>query len=156
DMAWTNPGETANGLDDDGNGIVDDLHGADFVGAELMAPTRDGDPTDEDTFEGGHGGHTAGTIGAEGNNRLGITGVAQNARLMPLRVCGYSTLAEEGGCPVSAIVEAINYAGAKGARAANISLGGETNDPIRANAFAANPGTLFVVSAGNETSNNDA
>ena len=152
DVVWTNPGEAggAPGIDDDGNGIVDDLHGADFVSGEL--PAVDGDPTDDDLFEGGHGVHVAGTIGAEGNDGVGITGVAQNVRIMPLRVCGR----EEAGCPHSAQIEAINYAGAKGARVANISLGGETNTAARADAIALNPQTLFVVSAGNEASNNDA
>lgn len=87
DVAWDNPGETANGEDDDGNGIVDDLHGADFVGANGEDPHFDGNPTDGDLISGGHGVHTAGTIGAEGDNGIGITGVAQDVRIMPLRVC---------------------------------------------------------------------
>jgi subtilisin family serine protease len=154
-VAWTNPGESPNGVDDDGNGIVDDLHGADFVGADAEEPTADGDPTDDDLFEGGHGTHTAGTIGAEGDNGLGLTGVAQDATIMPLRVCSRFVLEEESHCVSSAIVEAINYAAAKGARAANMSLGSETYRPAAANAIATNPGTLYVVSAGNDAENND-
>jgi subtilisin family serine protease len=154
-VAWTNPGETANGSDDDGNGIVDDLHGADFVGANGESPVVDGDPTDDDLLSGGHGVHTAGTIGATGDNGVGISGVAQDVRIMPLRVC--SRFASLGGsrCPFSAILSAINYAGAKGARVANMSLGGNTFTQSEVNAIAANPNVLFVISAGNDGSNND-
>ncbi|HYH52955.1 MAG TPA: S8 family serine peptidase [Solirubrobacterales bacterium] len=154
-VAWTNPGETPNALDDDGNGIVDDLHGADFIGIDADEPAVDGDPTDDDLFSGGHGVHTAGTIGAEGNNGIGITGVAQDVRLMPLRVCSRFELTEDRGCPHSALVQAIEYAGAKGARVANVSLGGVNASNAVAEAIALNPQTLFVVSAGNEEQDND-
>jgi subtilisin family serine protease len=154
-VAWNNPGETANGLDDDGNGIVDDLHGADFVGANGEAPATDGDPTDDDLLSGGHGVHTAGTIGAAGNNGVGITGVAQDARIMPLRVCSRFTASPGNRCPFSSILKAINYAGAEGARIANMSLGGNTFTQTEVNAIAANPGVLYVISAGNDGSNND-
>jgi subtilisin family serine protease len=156
-VAWTNPGEgaTANGADDDGNGIVDDLHGADFVGTNGSAPTADGDPTDDDPFNGGHGVHTAGTIGAAGNNGVGITGVAQNVRIMPLRVCSRFPSDSTNRCPLSSILSAINYAGTKGARVANMSLGGNTFTQTEVNAIAANPNVLYVISAGNDGSNND-
>jgi subtilisin family serine protease len=159
DRAWTNPIEAAgtSGVDDDENGVFDDIHGADFVGADLDAPTVDGDPTDDDLFTspGGHGVHVAGTIGAEGNNGIGITGVAQGVSIMPLRVCSIRASSKARGCPFSAIIEAVNYAGAKGARVANISLGGAIpNDPL-ADAIAANPQTLFVFGAGNEGVSNE-
>jgi subtilisin family serine protease len=154
-VAWTNPGETANGADDDGNGIIDDLHGADFVGANGEAPTIDGNPTDDDLLSGGHGVHTAGTIGAAGNDGIGITGVAQNVRIMPLRVCTRFPSLEDSRCPFSAILSAINYAGTKGARAANMSLGGNTPTQAEVNAIAANPNVLYVISAGNDGSDND-
>lgn len=156
-VAWTNPGEggTANGADDDSDGIIDDLHGADFVGANGEAPVIDGNPTDEDLISGGHGVHTAGTIGAAGNNGIGITGVAQNVRIMPLRVCTRFPGLGDNRCPFSAILSAINYAGAKGARAANMSLGGNTPTQAEVNAIAANPNVLYVISAGNDGSDND-
>jgi subtilisin family serine protease len=157
-VAWTNPGEgaTANGVDDDGDGIVDDLHGADFVGANGSAPSVDGDPTDDDLFNGGHGVHTAGTMGAAGNNGVGITGVAQNVRIMPLRVCSRFPAEAVNRCPFSSILSAINYAGAKGARVANMSLGSNTFTQTEVNAIAANPNVLYVISAGNDGSSNDA
>lgn len=155
-VAWENPGEIpGNGIDDDSNGYVDDVHGYDFVGSTSEAPSQDADPTDDNLVSGGHGVHTAGTIGAAGNNEVGITGVAQNARIMPLRVCANSPAVNEGRCPTSSIIAAINYAGANGARAANISLGGTVKSTAELNAFAENPQTLFVIAAGNDSQNND-
>ncbi len=155
-VAWTNPGEIPeNGLDDDDDGIVDDVHGADFVGANAEESTPDGDPTDGDLFTGGHGVHTAGTIGAEGNNGIGITGVAQDVSIMPLRACSRFVAAQESGCPTSAVVAAIEYAGAHGARVANISLGSKDDHPTIRDAIAVNPQTLFVIAAGNDEENNE-
>lgn len=157
-VAWTNPAE-ANGIpgvDDDGDGIVDDIHGADFVGNNAEEPSVDGDPTDEDLISGGHGVHTAGTIGAEGDNGVGIAGVAQNVRIMPLRVCSRLPKKEEEGCLGSSIVAAINYAAAKGARVANMSLTSTGFSRAEVNAIAAAKETLFVVAAGNDGSNNDS
>lgn len=150
-VAWTNTGEIPeNGLDDDSDGIIDDVHGADFVGADADAPAIDGDPTDDDPYTTGHGVHTAGIIGAEGNNGIGVTGVAQNVTIMPLRACS-----EAGRCPLSAMIGAINYAGSKGARVANVSIGGEERHETLADAIAANPQTLFVIAAGNEGESNE-
>ncbi|HET6447826.1 MAG TPA: S8 family serine peptidase, partial [Conexibacter sp.] len=158
-VAWTNPADPQNGVDDDGNGIVDDTHGADFVGRSANSPATDGDPTDDDLIDGGHGVHTAGTIGAAGNNGIGISGVAQDARIMPLRVCSFFTDPDpqDSGtvCPSSSQILAINYAGTHGARAANMSLGGVTANSAVRDALAANPNVLFVVSAGNDGQNND-
>jgi subtilisin family serine protease len=156
-VAWTNPGEiAANSTDDDGNGFVDDVHGYDFVGASADAPTTDSNPTDDNLISGGHGVHTAGTMGAAGDDNVGITGVAQNVRIMPLRVCANSALSEdETRCPFSSQIAAINYAGKMKARAANMSLGGTSFSTAERDAIAANPKTLFVISAGNDSVDND-
>jgi thermitase len=162
-VAWVNPADPPNGADDDGNGIADDWRGADFVGASANAPTPDGDPTDDNLVDGGHGVHTAGTIGGAGNNGIGISGVAQDARIMPLRVCSYFTDDDLGDgrddsgtiCPSTAQIQAINYAGAHGARIANMSLGGTSFNAAVRDAFAANPNVLFVVSAGNDGLDNE-
>ena len=75
---WTNPGETPdNGIDDDGNGFVDDVHGYDFY-------DEDGDPMDET----GHGSHVSGTIGAAANNDAGVVGINWQCRIMSLRFLG--------------------------------------------------------------------
>ncbi len=121
-----------------------------------MTPVVDGNPTDDDLLSGGHGVHTAGTMGAAGNNSIGISGVAQNVRIMPLRVCSRSPSNQESRCPVSSQIAAINYAGAHGARVANMSLGGTGSSQAEVNAFAANPQTLFVISAGNDGEDNDS
>ncbi len=142
-VVWTNP--------------ADGSHGEDFVGSDADAPTTDGDPTDDDLVDGGHGVHTAGIIGAAGNNGVGISGVAQDVRIMPLRVCAYSPSQQATRCPLSSEIAAINYAGAHGARVANMSLGrAGASDPGELAAFAANPQVLFVVSAGNDHVDNDA
>jgi subtilisin family serine protease len=155
-VAWTNPGEIpGNAVDDDGNGYVDDVHGYDFVGPSATSPGQDADPTDDNLVSGGHGLHTAGTIGAAGNNGLGVTGVARNARIMPLRACANQPSSNETRCPFSSIVAAINYAGEMGARAANLSLGGNTFTQTEVNAIAAHPDTLYVISAGNDGGDND-
>ncbi|HEV7773614.1 MAG TPA: S8 family serine peptidase [Conexibacter sp.] len=156
-VAWTNPGEIAgNNVDDDGNGFRDDVHGYDFVGPSADSPTSDADPTDDNIISGGHGVHTAGTMGAAGNNGLGISGVAQDVRIMALRVCADSAAnSHDGRCPTSSQISAINYAGAMGARAANMSLGGTTFSTLTRDAIASNPRTLFVISAGNDAQNND-
>lgn len=155
-VAWTNPGETAgNDSDDDGNGIVDDVHGADFVGPDGESPVIDGDPTDDDVLSGGHGVHTAGTMGAAGDDGNGIVGVAQNVRIMPLRVCSRFATLDDSRCPTSAQVAAINYAAAMGARAANMSLGSTSPSTAVRNAIAAAEETLFVISAGNDGQDND-
>lgn len=155
-VAWTNPGEIpANSVDDDGNGYVDDVHGYDFVGASADSPSADANPTDDNLVSGGHGVHTAGTIGAAGNDGVGITGLARNARIMPLRACAHQSSTNDARCPFSSIVAAINYAGEMGARAANLSLGGNTFTQTEVNAIAAHPETLYVISAGNDAGDND-
>ena len=130
---WTNPDETPNGVDDDGNGKVDDLNGWDFV---------DGDPTAQDGY--GHGTHVAGTIGARGNDGVGIAGVAWQTKLMPLRAAD-----DDGFLFSTDIVAAFNYACGEGARIVNGSFGGSGSTAIR-DAIDACPGALFVFSAGNE------
>ena len=155
-VVWTNPDEIANnGVDDDANGFVDDVHGWDFVGENLSAISPDNNPSDENLVSGGHGVHTAGTIGARGDDGFGMTGVARNVSIMPLRVCSNVPATSELKCTVSGLVAAINYAGQEGARVANISLGGNTYNQAEVNAIAENPETLYVISAGNDGGDND-
>jgi subtilisin family serine protease len=142
DNLWTNPGEIpGNGVDDDHNGFVDDVHGFDFV---------DDDAVPED--ENGHGTHVAGIIGARGDNNFGVAGVAWTATLMPLRV-----LDANGSGTVDAIIRALDYAAANGARITNNSYGGRGFDPALFDAFAAagDAGMLQVVAAGNDGSDTD-
>jgi subtilisin family serine protease len=161
-VAWNNPEDPENGIDDDKNGIVDDSHGADFVGADWEHPATDGNPTDDNLVSGGHGVHTAGIIGAVGNNGFGTAGVAWDARIMPLRVCANAVsppapaLPNSLTCPTSSIVSAINYAGAHEARVANISLTSTSFSTTMLKALGSNPKTLFVIAAGNDAKDNDS
>jgi subtilisin family serine protease len=133
---WTNPGEVpANGVDDDGNGYVDDVHGFDFV-------EGDGDPQDTN----GHGTHVAGIAGARGGNGIGGSGVAWRARLMAVRV-----LDAEARGTTTAVAQGVRYAVDNGARIVNLSLAGSTatselEDAVR---YAQDHGVLIVVAAGN-------
>jgi len=138
---WTNPAEAAgtSGVDDDGNGYVDDIRGWDWV-------DDDSDPLDQQ----GHGTHVAGTIGAEGNNRSGTSGVNWNVSIMPLRV-----LDAGGSGSTSDVAAAFAYAARAGARIVNASLSGSGRSQALDSVISAYPETLFVVAAGNEASDND-
>lgn len=146
---WSNPAETANLADDDGNGLVDDIRGWDYFG-DGTSGVPDNNPTDTD----GHGTHVAGTIGARGNNTIGVTGVNWNVKLLPLRVG-----TEDDGLSESAIVDSFAYACAKGAKVVNGSFGASGPNafsPLISQAIAGCPNALFVFAAGNTGSNNDA
>lgn len=139
---WTNPGEIpGNGKDDDKNGYIDDVHGYDFV-------NRDGDPMD-DHF---HGTHVAGTIGAVGDNGIGVAGVNWNVSIMALKF-----LDATGGGYESDAISALNYAVANGATISNNSWGGLGYSAAFETALknAAAKGHIFVAAAGNDGWNND-
>lgn len=140
---WVNPGEIAgDGIDNDGNGYIDDVHGYDFV-------DYDSDPTDTD----GHGTHVAGTIGAVGNNGIGVVGVNWNCRIMACRFLDGS-----GSGYTSDAILAINYAVANGAKVLNNSWGGGSYSHALYAAIqdAQRRGVLFVAASGNDGSNNDS
>jgi subtilisin family serine protease len=130
---WTNPGEVADGLDNDGNGKVDDIKGWDFI-------DNDNDPRDISA----HGTHVAGTIGAKGNNATGVVGVNWNVKIMPVRVLG-----PMGGTNAT-VTDGFAYAAQKGAKVVNASLGGGGPLPqAMKDAIDAASGTLYVIAAGN-------
>jgi subtilisin family serine protease len=138
---FVNPGEAQGrtGVDDDGNGLVDDVGGYDFV-------EGDGTPQDVD----GHGTHVAGTLGARGGDGVGVAGVTWGSRLLPLRV-----LDGAGGGTASDAIRAYGYAARAGARVANLSFGGPTPSRAERDALAAAPNVLFVAAAGNDGEDND-
>ena len=139
---WVNPDETpGNGKDDDGDGYIDDIHGYDFVDdlPDGAAVTTGDAPW--------HGSHVAGTIGAAGDNHVGVTGVNWRVSLMALRALG-----PQGGRSDD-LARAIDYAAAHGARVINASWGGGGSSQIltRAITRAGRKGTLFVAAAGNDS-----
>ncbi len=148
--AWKNPGEIPNnGVDDDGNGFIDDYYGYDFF-------YNDSDPLDEN----GHGTHTAGTIGAVGNNALGVVGVNWNVKIMAIKI--YSPAGTDTTSAM--LVNAYNYVRMMKNRGVNIrvtnnSYGGcneacgydqATKDALDA---MGNAGILNVFAAGNNGQN---
>lgn len=132
---WTNPNEVANGVDDDGNGIVDDIHGYDSVG-------HTGDPMDRNS----HGTHCAGIIGAVGNNGQGVVGTNWEAQILPIRALGRSS--------TGARVRALFYATEQGASITSNSWGYTKTNPAEADAFRASP-QLHICASGNAGANND-
>ncbi|MCK5282178.1 MAG: S8 family serine peptidase, partial [Nanoarchaeota archaeon] len=142
DNMWINPGEAPNnGLDDDDNGLVDDYFGWDFY-------NNSSDPFDDH----GHGTHCAGTIGAAGNNSIGVVGVNWNVKIMPLKF-----LSSGGSGTTADAISAIEYATLMGADIMSNSWGGggfsqALKDIIEA---ANTAGILFVAAAGNNGANND-
>lgn len=134
---WANPDEIAgNGIDDDANGYIDDVHGWDFY-------NNDNDPFDDN----GHGTHVAGIIGAVGNNAIGVAGVNWSADLMALKIMNAS-----GYGSVSAAIAAINYSIAEGVKITNNSWGTGIFSQALYDAIAAADaaGQLFVAAAGND------
>jgi len=150
--AGTNPGEgtTANGVDNDGNGLVDDIYGWDFAGNN--STVFDG-VTDD------HGTHVAGTIGAAGNNGTGISGICQTG----IKMLNAKFLGSTGGTTANAI-KAVDYFTDLKTRhglnlvATNNSWGGGGFSQALKDAIdrAGQQNILFVAAAGNSGTDNDA
>jgi subtilisin family serine protease len=145
---WVNTREIpGNGVDDDGNGFIDDVNGWNFF--------SDNNKVFEDPAVDGHGTHVAGTIGAVGNNAIGVTGVAWHVKLMVLKFMGKQENGKIGGSTANA-VRAINYAidqkkRGVNLRAINASWGGSGRSNALHDAIiaAGDAGILFVCAAGN-------
>ena len=142
DRAWTNPGEIpGNGLDDDDNGFVDDIHGWDFC---------NDDATLHDGNADGHGTHVAGTIAASLNG-TGVVGVAPGIKIMAVKFIDNS-----GNCGTDAMaVDAIDYVASFGIPIINASWGGAVRDLVLESAIA-DSYALFVAAAGNQNRNLDS
>ncbi|MBQ47894.1 MAG: subtilase [Zetaproteobacteria bacterium] len=157
DNYWSNPGETGkdsrgndkrtNGIDDDNNGYIDDHRGWDFA-------NNDNDPMDDNA----HGTHCAGSIGAVGDNGIGIAGLNWNVSIVGLKFIGRGGTGTLGDA-----AKAVEYAVTMGFDVTSNSWGGAAEkdtatakDPLFAAIKAANKkGQLFIAAAGNNGSNND-
>ena len=144
---WHNPGEIpGNGIDDDGDGYIDDVYGINSL-VPLGSPNS-GKPDDD----AGHGTSVASVIAAAGNNGKGMTGVAWQAKIMALKfddATGASTISNE--------IECFDYAVAKGAKIINVSYGSTSFSQAEYDAIkrARDAGVILVSSAGNDGASND-
>jgi subtilisin family serine protease len=139
---WTNPGEVpGNGRDDDANGIVDDVHGANMF--DLSANVND---------DNGHGTHVAGIIGARQGNGIGGSGLAPSATIMPVKVLNSAMAGNTDG-----LARGIRYAVDNGAKIINVSINGDvaTETVTSAVRYAGERGAVIVASAGNNGRNID-
>jgi len=136
---WTNPGEIpGNGVDDDENGVVDDVHGYNAI---------DNSGNLSDDYD--HGTHCAGTVAAEGNNGQGVTGVNWQAQVMPIKF-----MDADGNGTTAALIRGVLYAERMGAKITSNSYGGEFNR-AEYEVFREASNTLHLCAAGNEGRDND-
>ncbi|MBK7701675.1 MAG: S8 family serine peptidase [bacterium] len=146
---WTNPYDPADGVDNDGNGYVDDIHGWDFDGNNNTIY----DGTYDD-----HGSHVAGTIGARGGNALGVVGVCWNVQIISGKFLG-----KRGGTSTNAILALDYFTDLKSRHGLNIVAtnnswgGGAFSQALQDAIERSNQANIvFVAAAGNETVNTDA
>ena len=134
---WTNPNEVADGVDNDGNGIIDDIHG-------YNAPAESGDPMDDNA----HGTHCSGTIAGNGQDN-GLYGVQHNSQLM-----GVKFLTASGGGTLADAIKAVMYSTEQGARITSNSWGGGGFNQALYDALEASP-ALHIFAAGNSSNDDD-
>ncbi|MCO4792245.1 MAG: S8 family serine peptidase [Bacteriovoracaceae bacterium] len=151
EVMWTNPGEIAgNGIDDDGNGYIDDIHGI-----NTLVRDSDGNATVNMKDTHSHGTHVSGSIGAQQNNGKGIAGIAGNVKIMGIRTVPNSS--DELDVDV---IEAFLYAAKMGAKVINCSFGKDRNEGGMAVSETIEHirdtyGVLVVAAAGNSSRNID-
>ncbi|UCF12722.1 MAG: S8 family serine peptidase [Thermoplasmatales archaeon] len=139
DNMWINEDEIpGNGIDDDGNGFIDDVRGWDFA-------YDDNDPLDEV----GHGTMIAGIIGAVTNNDIGIAGVCWNCKIMPVKLHN-----EDYIRTIANTAKGIQYAGDNGAHVVSMSIGNSQSSPLIEDAInhTYNKGAVLIAAAGNSNS----
>ena len=135
---WRNPGETpANGVDDDRNGYVDDVHGAHIK-------ALNGNVEDDN----GHGTHVAGIVAAQAGNGTGGSGIAPGAKIMSVKVLDANRAGDS-----SQLAKGIRYAVDNGAKILNVSINGDGTSPDldQALTYAGQKGATVVASAGNNS-----
>ncbi|PIP91291.1 MAG: hypothetical protein COW79_03140 [Bdellovibrionales bacterium CG22_combo_CG10-13_8_21_14_all_38_13] len=151
DVMWTNEGEIAgNGIDDDNNGYIDDVHGINTLVRDANGVAT-GDPMDKHS----HGTHVSGSIGAKQNNGIGVAGVASNVAIMAIR-----TVPNNGDETDVDVAESFLYAAKHGAKIINCSFGKSNNeggDLVKdtINHIGAEYGVLVIAAAGNSSQDID-
>lgn len=141
---WQNEDEIAdNGIDDDGNGYIDDVNGWNFYNANNIVYTGS---------EDSHGTHGAGSIAAASGNGTGISGIVSDGsvKIMVLKALG----GKDGSGTTDSVIRAIQYAEANGASICNLSMGTDSYDRALRQTIA-DSDMLFVISAGNDGANTD-
>jgi len=137
---WTNPSEIPdNGIDDDNNGYVDDVHGWDYSSIDASPIPEDNDPTDEH----GHGTHIAGIVAAAPGNGIGVVGISPQTKIMPLKILSWAL--------ASKIARAVVYAADNGADVINMSFGLPFSSRLLEDAFAyaESRGVILCAASGN-------
>ena len=158
DKIWTNPGEwgtsgelSNNGIDDDGNGKIDDYRGWDFYGDSSPGATPDNDPYDNVAV---HGTSVIGVAAAETDNNSGMAGVGWNARFYPVKIAY-----DDQGMGIAGGYDGIVYATDMGLKIINCSWGGmRSNGDVVFQQFidyARERGSLVIGSSGNDPIDND-
>ena len=140
---WVNTKEIAgNGIDDDGNGFIDDVYGYDFA-------NNDSNPMDGN----GHGTHCSGTIGAVHDNKIGVSGVMSDVQIMAVKFLG-----DDGSGSLEGAIKAIDYATMMNVDLMSNSWGGGGRSEALLDAIkrASDKGIIFTAAAGNSSSNNDS
>ncbi len=151
EVIWTNNKEIpGNGIDDDGNGYIDDVHGI-----NTLVRDAQGKATVDVTDTHSHGTHVSGTIAAKQNNNIGIAGIASHVKIMPIR-----TVPNEGDETDVDVAEAFIYAAKNGAKIINCSFGKSSNEgkhliPDTLKFIAEKYGVLVIAAAGNDSSDID-
>lgn len=151
DVVWVNAGEIpGNGIDDDGNGYVDDVNGI-----NTLVRDNQGRATGNNRDTHSHGTHVSGTIGAKQNNGIGIAGIASNVRII-----GIKTVPDNGDETDVNVAESFIYAAKSGAKIINCSFGKGRNEggkliPETLQYIQDNYGVLVIAAAGNDASDID-
>ena len=147
DNVWTNPAEVPNGIDDDANGCIDDVHGCNYAENSIACASLTATPNSNIEDDDGHGSFVAGVVAAKAGNATGVTGIAPNARIMPVKV-----LDCEGTGTALAAAQGVLYAAKAGARVINISFGSDEDSlTLRAAIAEAHDryGVAIVAAVGN-------
>lgn len=154
---WRNKKEIpGNGIDDDGNGYVDDVYGWDFYHNDKTVCAYDSTGQAKSSDNDNHGTHCAGTIAAVKGNGLGIEGVASS---VPVKIMAIKALGgKKNNTTTAKLIRSISYAKQMGASIVNASWGGsiaKKSEDVALKTAIRESGMLFVAAAGNDGSNND-